>query len=112
MNDQLLFYLTFEYVEVRFYVSAFFTFQASSYQAAILMCFNTRTQYPVVELQQMVGTERPYFDQILVLLLKSKVLIIKEETEEVDEKDLLAEGVTVKLNVAFKRYNTAVHESS
>ncbi|GAU89044.1 hypothetical protein RvY_01640 [Ramazzottius varieornatus] len=79
-----------------------YIFQASSYQAAILLCFNSKTQYPVVELQQMVGTERPYFDQILVILLKQKVLLIREEAEEVDEKDLLVEGVSVKLNTAFK----------
>lgn len=76
--------------------------QVSTYQAAILILYNTTNSISVEQIGQMVNCDQPLLNQVLIQLLKKRVLILKDKNEQVEEKDLEVE-TQVKLNMAFTR---------
>ena len=78
------------------------------------MCFNAPDVSTTAEvrspaltiatIRDTVQCEQPFFNQVLMSLLKGKVLFLQDEAEEVDEKDLDDPNTSLKLNSLFKRY--------
>ena len=92
--------------------------QASTYQAAILMCFNTADEYSVAQIRGMVECEQPFFNQVLLSLLKGEdktrppLLVLNDESEDVSEKDLESGSALVRLNANFKRFSPRIFNHS
>ncbi|OQV25245.1 Cullin-1 [Hypsibius exemplaris] len=79
----------------------------SATQAAIILQFNDRDVITYGEIRDAVSgkmslPDESLFKQILVLLLKSHLLMINDENEKVDEKDITSNDLEIKLNLNFK----------
>jgi hypothetical protein len=75
----------------------------STYQAAVLLCFESVDTCTVLGIRDVVQCEQPFLSQVLISLLKAKILTLQNETEQVEEKALEDASLSIKLNLAFKR---------
>ncbi len=82
----------------------------SAYQMAILLLFNEYNNITVEKMLDTTQIESELFVQVLVTLLKSKVLICSEiDTENVKESDIKKE-YTIQVDEAFKRFENCFLE--
>ncbi|XP_055348786.1 cullin-1-like isoform X2 [Paramacrobiotus metropolitanus] len=75
--------------------------QVSTYQAAVLLLFNEMDAARMEQLATLANVEMALLVQIVIPLVKSKMLLTGEGAGDVEEKDLLPE-TEVKLNFGFR----------
>lgn len=77
-----------------------YTLQASTYQIAILLLFNDKTEYLVKDLIDLTQIKMETLTQVLTVLFKSKLLVSDEE--EIEESDIQL-STPVRLFLNYKK---------
>ncbi len=77
-----------------------YTLQASTFQIAILLLFNEKTEYLVKDIVDLTQIKMDTLVQVLAVLFKSKLLV--SEDEEIEEADIQA-TTPVKLFLNYKK---------
>ncbi|CAF1349759.1 unnamed protein product [Rotaria sordida] len=91
-----------------------YTLQVSIYQMIVLLLFNEELNWTVEQIQNRIHIQTELLLQVLVSLLKSKILFSKEITEDFQDsnikmnhkieltKDFICENLRINLNVELK----------
>jgi cullin 1 len=75
--------------------------KASTFQIAILLLFNEKTEYYVKDLVDLTQIKMDTLVQVLAVLFKSKLLV--SDDEEIEEADIQP-NTSVKLFLNYKKY--------
>jgi len=78
-----------------------YTLQASTFQIAILLLFNEKTEYLVKDICDLTQIKMETLVQVLAVLFKAKFLVSEEEGE-LEEADIQA-NTLVKLFLNYKK---------
>lgn len=77
-----------------------YTLQASTFQIAILLLFNEKTEYSVKDIIDLTQIKMDTLVQVLAVLFKSKLLV--SDDEEIEEADIQP-TTPVKLFLNYKK---------
>ncbi|CAF1367900.1 unnamed protein product [Rotaria sordida] len=98
----------------RFFTKQKYTLQVSIYQMIVLLLFNEELNWTVEQIKAKTQIKTELLHQVLVSLLKSKILFSKEITEDFQDsnikmnhkieltEDFISENLRVNLNVGLK----------
>lgn len=78
-----------------------YTLQASTFQIAILLLFNEKTEYLVKDICDLTQIKMETLVQVLAVLFKAKFLV-SEENDEIEETDIQS-NTLVKLFLNYKK---------
>jgi cullin 1 len=85
-----------------------YTLQASTYQIAILLLFNEKTEYLVKDIVDLTQIKLETLVQVLAVLFKSKLLVSDEE--EIEETDInLTTPVRLFMNYKNKKFRININ---
>jgi len=86
-----------------------YTLQASTFQMCVLLQYNLSTSYTVGQLQELTQIKKDILQQVLQIMIKSKLLLNSNKEEDVDPEAELPSTCSLELFMSYKNKKLRVN---
>lgn len=93
----LLLFVVFCELHLVFYYISRYTLQASTFQMAVLLQYNSGLSWTLTQLQELTQLKAEFTLQVVQILLKAKLLL------SADDETNLQPGSVIELNTGYKK---------